>query len=80
MDKINELIREAKDNAREANQRLNEYTDNIHNTSTENISLNAGGVGELGSIVSDLATSVAELGEVVSAQAEEIEKLKGEKK
>lgn len=70
MDKINELIREAKDNAREANQRLNEYTDGIHAASTDGIDTNAGGVADLAEIISSYE-------ERISALETELTALKG---
>lgn len=72
MNNINELIREAKDNAREANRRLNEYADGIHTASTDGIDTNAGGVADLAEIISSYE-------ERISALEKEVENLEGDK-
>lgn len=76
---IADLIRECKNNAFEANRRLNEYTDAIHKDSTEGIGDNTGGLDEIGQIVSDLATSMDDLGNVVTALEDRVTALEGEK-
>lgn len=72
MSNIMALIREAKDNAFEANQKLSEYTDEIHAASTDGIDTNAGGVADLAEIISSYE-------ERISALEKEVENLKGDK-
>lgn len=72
-----EAIRECKERINAATQRLNEYTDGIHKVSTDSIGDNAGGVDELGQVVSDLAASTDDLATVVSSLDERITALEG---
>lgn len=74
-----EAIRECKERINAAMQRLNEYTDGIHKVSTDGIGDNAGGVDELGQVVSDLAASTDDLATVVSALDERVKTLEGGK-
>lgn len=67
-----DAIKECKELAQEAVQRVNEYADNIHANSKNEIGDNAGGLDELGQMVSDLAESIDDLGSTISALDERI--------
>lgn len=53
-----QAIKEAKDLANEAIQRVNEYADMIHDASTRSIETSDGGITELAELVADLLERV----------------------
>lgn len=72
-------IREAKELAQRACQSINEYADSIHKGSTENISVNAGALDEIGQAISDLSDSIDDIASTVSSLDERLNKLEGNK-
>lgn len=79
MDKeIVNAIRELNEKYWNLNKQINQYADDIHETSTENIADNSGGIDELGSTVSDSVSSIDELATIISSQETRIETLEKE--
>lgn len=76
-EKIIKMVREAKELAQKTNQRMSEYVDGVHAASTGSIGDNAGGLDELGQMVSDITESIDDLGTTISALDERITALEG---